>query len=255
MSRRTKYIQVESRNAIFELLLTGAPIVKIFVSSSSYRDNKSKQILNEASARGIPVEKVSRRRIDRMARSGQSESMIALKEAPPEVELSTILQKHPRRDPLFILILDNVRYTQNIGALLRSAFGSGVTCAIVSKRKDRHLTDAVTRTSMGASERIPIVQMNLFEAVKELKDIGVKIVGVHMDGNPYYDEDLRGDVALVVGSEDTGISRGMLVRCDATVSIPMQEGIDSLNVSAAGAVVMFEKQRQDKHKSTVKKFD
>jgi 23S rRNA (guanosine2251-2'-O)-methyltransferase len=247
MRRRTKYIQVESRNAILELLQADTPLIKIFIASNSYRDPKSKRIVLEAGSKGIPIQKVSRRRIDRMARSGQSESMIALKEAPPEVELSEILEAHRGKGKtLFVLILDNIRYTQNIGALLRTAYASGVNCAIVSKRKDSHLTDAVIRTSMGASERIPIVQMNLFEAVKELKDVGATIVGIHMEGRPYYDENLKGDVAFVVGSEDIGISRGLLSRCDRLISIPMQDGIDSLNVSAAGAVVMFEKQRQDR---------
>lgn len=249
MRRRTKYVQIETKNAILELLVSGSPVVKLFIASTSYRDPKSKQIIQEASARGVPIEKISKRRIDRMARSGQSESMIALKEAPPETKLSDVLEEfHGNGKNLFILILDNIHYTQNIGALLRTAFASGVTCAIVSKRKDSHLTDAVIRTSMGASERIPVIQMNLFEAVKELQDAGVRIVGVDMKGRPYYDSDFRGDVAIIVGSEDTGISRGLLERCDDLVSIPMQEGIDSLNVSAAGAIIMFEKQRQDKVK-------
>lgn len=249
MRRSTKYIQVETKNAILELLRAGAPLVKIFVASNSYRDPKAKKIVLEAASRSIPVEKVSRRRIDRMARSGQSESMIALKDAPPEVKLSTILEDYKaHRKQLFVLILDNIRYTQNIGALLRTGYACGVSCAIVSKRKSSHLTDAVMRTSMGASERVPIVQMNLFAAVKELKDAGVRIIGVHMAGKSYYDENLKGDIAFIVGSEDIGISRSMLSRCDHLVSIPMQEGLDSLNVSAAGAVVMYEKQRQDRHK-------
>lgn len=249
MRRHNKYIQIESKNAVLELLVSDVPLIKIFIASNAYRDPKTKKIILEAQSRKIPVEKVSRRNIDRRSRSGQSESIIALKEAPPEVKLSDILEDfHQKRQQIYVLILDNIHYTQNIGALLRTAYGSGVDCAIVPKRKEKHLTDAVIRTSMGASERIPIVQMNLFHAVKELKDAGVRVVGIHMEGKPYFEEDLRGDLAFVVGSEDTGISQGMLKRCDSLVRIPMQDGLDSLNVSAAGAVVMYEKQRQDKVK-------
>ena len=101
---------------------------------------------------------------------------------------------------------------------------------------------------MGASERISTVQMNLFDAVKQLKDAGVRIVGVHMDGTPYYQTSLKGNIAIIVGNEAEGISGRMIKKCDELVSIPMEEGIESLNVGAAGAIILFEKQRQDKTK-------
>ena len=131
------------------------------------------------------------------------------------------------------------------GALLRTAYGSGVDTVIVSKKKSAFLTEDVTRISMGASERVPIIQTNVFDAIKKLKDAGVSIVGVHMEGTPYYETDLRGNVAVIVGSEDKGISPRLIDRCDVLASIPMEAGLGSLNVSVAGAIMMFEKKRQD----------
>ena len=98
---------------------------------------------------------------------------------------------------------------------------------------------------MGAAERIPLVEMNLFSAVKQLKKEGLKIFGVHMDGDSYFNVDLTGPCAFILGSEDTGISTGMLERVDQKVSIPMREGIGSLNVSVSAGVLMYDKLRQE----------
>lgn len=246
---KTRYIQVESKNALLELVRSGAPFHKILVASNAFRDHKTKLIINEAEKRNIPIERVPRKKIDRMARTATCESVIGLKPAPEQQSLRTVLETaHSKRAPLFVLILNNIHYIQNVGALFRTAYGSGVDVVIVPKKKNNYLTEEVTRISMGASERIPIVQMNLFDAMKQLKDAGIKIIGVHMNGKPYFKVDLKGDVALVLGSEDTGISHRVLERCDTLAQIPMEEGIDSLNVSAAGAIIMFEKKRQDSSK-------
>lgn len=94
-------------------------------------------------------------------------------------------------------------------------------------------------------QRIPIVEMSLFSAIKELQKNDIKIFAVDMEGQSYFDADLRGPCAFIVGAEDTGISTGMLDRADVKVSIPMREGIGSLNVSVSAAVLMYEKLRQE----------
>jgi 23S rRNA (guanosine2251-2'-O)-methyltransferase len=143
------------------------------------------------------------------------------------------------------LILDDLKYTQNIAAIMRSAFAAGVNGIIVNPQKRALVSSETIRISEGAAERIPLVEMNLFNAMKILKDDDIKICGVHMEGEYYYDVDLRGPIALVLGAEDTGISSGLRERCDILASIPMREGIGSLNVSASGAIVMYEKLRQE----------
>jgi len=98
---------------------------------------------------------------------------------------------------------------------------------------------------MGASLRIPIIEMNLFTAIKELQKEGVRVYALDMDGILFYQEDLRGSVAFVLGAEDVGVSSKVMERVDAKLTIPMREGIGSLNVSASGAVMMYEKLRQE----------
>jgi 23S rRNA (guanosine2251-2'-O)-methyltransferase len=259
-SDKKRYIQVENKNALLELLLSDVALEKIFVASNAFRDPKTKKIISEAHARNIPVERVTRRHINRLSRSKTCESVIGLKPAPEQKKLEDILDRDRNvssekkrtskdtRKPLFFLILNEIHYKQNIGALLRTAYGSGVDAVIISKKKSTFLTEEVTRISMGASERVPIIQMNVFDAIKKLKDAGVRIVGVHMDGRPYYETDIKGDAAIIVGSEDKGISPRLLDRCDVIASIPMEAGLGSLNVSVAGAIIMFEKVRQDSMK-------
>jgi 23S rRNA (guanosine2251-2'-O)-methyltransferase len=246
-SNKKKYVQVENKNAIYELLLAKTPFEVIYVASNAFRDEKTKKILKEAETQDIPVERITRKRIDSMSRSPSRESVIALKPAPNQIKLKELLaDRELTRQGAFFLIIDNIKYAQNLGAIMRTAYGADVDAVIISKHKNRMLTEEVTRISMGASERIPIVHSNLFSAIKQLKDAAVKIVGVHMEGQKYHKSDLTGNIALVLGAEDTGISTKILQRCDKLISIPMQEGLGSLNVSASAAIVMYEKNRQDK---------
>jgi len=247
--RQDHFVQVESKNAVLELLKADVPFERIYIATNAFRDPKTKEILGEARTRKIPVEKITRKRIRVMARTASCESVIGLKPTQNMVTLEEILEgSRTRNKPLFILMLDNIMYSQNLGAILRTAYGAGVDAVITAKRKSRFLTEDVTRISMGASERIPIVQMNLFDALKKLKDAGIQIIGVHMTGQTYYKKKLSGNLAFVLGSEDSGVSPRILEKCDSLVSIPMKEGLASLNVSVSAAVLMYEKHRQDSQK-------
>jgi len=145
----------------------------------------------------------------------------------------------------FFLILNDLKYSQNIAAIMRSAFAAGVNGVIVNPQKKSIVSDETIRISMGAAERIPLVEMNLFNALKTLKENDIKVYAVDMDGEYYYDADLTGPVAFVMGAEDVGISAGIMERVDSKISIPMREGIGSLNVSASAAVLVYEKLRQE----------
>jgi tRNA G18 (ribose-2'-O)-methylase SpoU len=116
---------------------------------------------------------------------------------------------------------------------------------IVNPQKKSLISDETIRISMGAAERVPLVEMKLFEALKTLKENDIKTYAIHMDGKNYYEEDLRGPIAFVLGAEDVGISTGILERVDGALSIPMREGIGSLNVSATASILTYEKLRQE----------
>ena len=243
---KPKYIQIESKNALLELLREGRQFERIYLASNAYKDDKTKEIVELAGKNRIEVLKVSRRILNRRLRTSSSESVIGYMLSENNWKLDELLNKlgEERKQPFF-LILDNLKYTQNIAAIMRSAFGAGVNGIIVNPQEKSLVSNETLRISMGAAERIPLIEMSLFEAVKVLKKEDMKIYGIHMDGDNYFDTDLTGPIALVLGAEDVGISSGILDKLDGTVSIPMREGIGSLNVSASAAILVYEKLRQE----------
>ncbi len=243
---RQKFVQIESKNAIIELLQEGREFMKILIANSAYKDPKTQDILMLASKRRVPIERISRKSLQKHVKSGNVESVVGLMVADNMWKLSDLLVKlrEDNKFPFFI-ILDHVKYDQNIAAILRTAYASGVNGVITPIDVKNFLNNETIRISMGASLRIPIIEMNLFTAIKELQKEGVRVYALDMDGKLFYQEDLRGSVAFVLGAEDVGVSSKVMERVDAKLTIPMREGIGSLNVSASGAVMMYEKLRQE----------
>jgi 23S rRNA (guanosine2251-2'-O)-methyltransferase len=238
-------IQIESKNALLELLQDDREFERIYIASNAFKDRKTQEIVKIARDKGIPVIKVPRRTLNRKARTG-AESVVGIMVSQNSWDLNDLLDKIYEEDKIpFFLILDSIKYTQNIAAIMRTAYAAGVNGIIIPPSNKSIVTDETIRISMGAAERIPLVEMNLFEAVKKIKEEDIKIVGIHMDGQPHFKENLKGPIAMILGAEDVGISTGMLERVDKTVSIPMKEGIGSLNVSVSAAVLMYEKLRQE----------
>lgn len=243
---KQRFIQIESKNALLELLQEGRDFERIYLASSAYKDEKTKEIVQLASDKHIPIIRVPRRTLMRRLRASTSESVVGMMISDNEWKLSDLLKSIYSQDKMpFFIILDDLKYTQNIAAIMRTAFATGINGIITHPSDVNLITDETIRISMGAAERIPLVEMNLFTAVKELKKEGIKIFGIHMEGETYFKVDLTGPCAFVLGSEDTGISAGMLERVDQKVSIPMREGIGSLNVSVSAGVLMYEKLRQE----------
>ena len=148
-------------------------------------------------------------------------------------------------DP-FILIADEIEDPHNLGALIRTAECAGCHGVIISKRRAVGVTEVVAKTSVGATEYVPIVRANnINEAIRELKDRGVWVVGT--DGSAktmYYDQDMTGPIAIIIGSEGRGMSELTMKNSDFLVKIPMMGKITSLNASVSGGIVVFEALRQ-----------
>lgn len=243
---RTKFVQIESKNAVLELLEEGRKFEKIYMALNAYKDPKTLGITQLASKQKTPIEKVSRKFMERLAKTSNSESIVGLMIADNMWTLDELLAKiHEQKVNPFFLLLDHIKYDLNIGAILRTAFASGVNGIITPIKAENFLTHESLKVSMGAAVRIPIVEMNLFSAIGEMKKNGIKVFGVSMEGNKYYDTDLTGPVAFVLGAEDVGISTRVGERVDQNISIPMRTGIGSLNVSASSAIICYEKLRQE----------
>jgi len=151
-----------------------------------------------------------------------------------------------KKEAPFYLILDGIEDPHNFGAILRSAEAAGVHGVIIRKRRQVQVTETVLKVSTGAANHVPIARVpNIAEAISWLKEENVVVMGVEIDGKRLYNEaDFKNPVALVIGSEGSGLSHLVKKRCDDVVSIPMRGKINSLNASVATGIILFEVTRQ-----------
>ncbi len=243
---------LEGRNLVFDALSTDKTVEKIFVSKKSKEDQKVKIIIRLAQKKGVPVSFVNPRYLAVISRSANHQGVIGIAGAstPATTTLNQLLtQKEAKGEDPFLLLFNRLDYEQNLGAILRSAWGAGVDAVIVPPQGVHEITPVVARASMGGSLHVPLIVQSLFQSLKTIKDHAIPVVGVDMrKGHVYSDITLRGPVAFVLGGEDSGVSDALANYCDIFVHIPMDESIPSLNVSVSAALVMFEKVRQERSK-------
>lgn len=233
------------RNAVIELLKNGRSVDKIFIKEGE-REGSLKLIAAQAMERGIPLTEVSRSRLDELAKDMQHQGVVAMAAQRDYCSVDDILEyaKQKEEQPI-VVIADGIEDPQNLGALLRVAECAGAHGVIIPKRRSVGLTGAVAKASAGAIEHIRIARVtNLGAAVDELKEKGLWIYAAEAGGESYLKTDLSGPVALIVGSEGFGVSRLLREKSDYVISIPMFGEVNSLNVSAAASVLLFEAARQ-----------
>jgi 23S rRNA (guanosine2251-2'-O)-methyltransferase len=201
----------------------------------------NEEVAKAASARGVEVKRTSRQRVEDLARGGVHQGVAAHVEPYPYSGLGEILSAP---EPL-VLVLDGVTDPRNLGALLRAADGAGASGVVVPKDRAVGVTAAAVKASAGASEHVLVARVtNLRRALDTMKEAGLWIYAAEAGGTPYTELDLAGAVALVLGSEGRGVRRLVREGCDGTVSIPMLGGVESLNVSVASAVLLYEARRR-----------
>ncbi len=144
-----------------------------------------------------------------------------------------------------IVVLDELTDVHNVGAIIRSSVASGVDAVIVSRHNQAPINETVMKTSAFTAEMIPVIDSNINEAIRTLKDNGFWVHGLFMDGTAnLWQNDLTGKVAIVVGSESDGIHASTRKLCDYSLSIPMDKRVESLNASVATAIALYERARQ-----------
>ncbi|MBQ1729255.1 MAG: 23S rRNA (guanosine(2251)-2'-O)-methyltransferase RlmB [Oscillospiraceae bacterium] len=237
---------IEGRNAVTEALRAGRPIDKLFVAKGD-ADAGLSRIAAMAKSAGIPVVDIDRRKLDTMSVTGAHQGVIAACAVKEYVSVAEILNiaKEKGEDP-FIIICDEISDPHNLGAIVRTAEAAGVHGIIIPKRRSAGATATVAKTSAGAVEYMPIARVpNIVSAIEELKKAGVWIYGTAADGaSGLWSTDLKGPIALVIGSEGDGMSRLVSENCDFKLSIPMAGKISSLNASCSAAIVIYEAVRQ-----------
>jgi 23S rRNA (guanosine2251-2'-O)-methyltransferase len=234
-------------NPVEGALSNDAERVRELVVENGQRNPRVQELVERAKALKITVNHRPREQLDKLAGEARHQGVAALYEAPPmahENDLAALMERDG--GDTLVLVLDGVTDPHNLGACLRSAAAAKVTAVIVPKDRAVGLTPVVRRASAGGADRVPLIAVtNLARTLRELKDAGVWITGLAGDtDSSIYGVDFKGPVALVLGGEGEGIRRLTRELCDFVAKIPMPGTIESLNVSVATGVALFEALRQ-----------
>ena len=232
---------ISGRNPVYETLQAGRRhCFHLIVAQGAQEKGRLREILQFSQNRHIPIEQVTRPRLDAIAAGHQGVALEA--SAYPYCALQDIVaQAEQRSEPPFILILDALQDPQNLGTLLRTAEGVGVHGVLLPLRHTVSVTPAVVSASSGASEHLLIAQVNLAQAIDALKEAGLWVVG--LEGNQQAERAdrvrLDGPLALVVGSEGQGMRPLTRDSCDVLMRLPMRGRVDSFNAAVAGSIALY----------------
>ena len=238
--------QIEGRNAVIELLESDKDINKIYITKGEQKGSINKIIAMANEKKVIIVEK-DKRQMDLMAQTENYQGVIAI--VPPfeysEIEDILELAKIKNEKP-FILILDGIEDTHNLGAIIRTAEIAGVHGIIIPKRRAASVNSTVSKVSCGAVQYMKIARVNnISDSINKLKENGVWVCGTAIDAKSYYfEQDFKEPIAIVIGNEGKGMSQLVKKNCDFLVKIPMKGKIQSLNASVSTGIVVYEVLKQ-----------
>lgn len=237
---------ITSFHGILETLKSDPGQAKLMVASgpqAARQGPRVRDILEQAKKRGVEQEQVDQAVLDRID-SGNKGVILALSEKNAERRVSFEGFLAEAREEGLVLMLDHIEDPQNLGAILRSADAFGADLVILPTRRASPLGEAAARTSAGASAWVPLVFVaNLADAARRLQDGGFWVYAADMGGAPLSGLRLPAKTCFILGNEGSGLSRLLAERADAAVSIPMRGHVDSLNVSVAAALLMYEYRR------------
>ena len=238
--------QVEGRNAVLELLETGKDINKIYITKGEKHGSINKIIAIAKERKVIIVEK-DKFQMENMAQNENYQGVIAIVPPYEYCELEDILQlAEEKEENPFVLILDGIEDTHNLGAIIRTAETAGVHGIIIPKRRAASVNSTVSKVSCGAVEHMKIARVNnISDTISKLKEAGLWICGTAIDADKYYfNQDLTGPLGIVIGNEGKGISELVKKNCDFLVKIPMKGKVTSLNASVSTGIIMYEAVKQ-----------
>jgi 23S rRNA (guanosine2251-2'-O)-methyltransferase len=230
---------VAGRNPVVEVLSGDRDVERVFIADGS--EGSVSKIVALAKEQGVIVDFVPKEKIDAMAPGVKHQGVVAKVSEYKYAEMDEVFAKAEAagEDP-FIIILDEISDPHNLGAIIRTAECAGAHGVVIPKRRAASLTQTVALSAAGAIENMPVVQVtNLARTIEELQAKGVWVGAADMDGETYYEANLTGPIAIVIGNEGKGVGRLVKEKCDFVLSIPMYGRINSLNASNAAAVLMY----------------
>ena len=238
--------QVEGRNSVIELLESGKDVNKIYIQKGEKYGSINKIIAMAKEKRIVVVEK-DKKQMDQMAQSQNYQGVIAIVPPFEYCEIEDILDYAKSKDESpFVLILDGIEDTHNLGAIIRTAETAGVHGIIIPKRRAASVNSTVSKVSCGAVQYMKIARVNnITDSINKLKEAGLWICGTSIDTDKYYfDQDLKGPLGIVIGNEGKGMSSLVQKNCDFLVKIPMMGKVESLNASVSTGIVVYEALKQ-----------
>jgi len=235
---------VAGRNPVLELLKSEKDINKLFIERGE-RHGSINEIIAKAKEARVVIVEVDRQKLDEMAENHQG--VVAV--VPPfnycEIDDILNLAKEKGEDP-FVLILDGIEDPHNLGSIIRTAETAGVHGIIIPKRRNVQVNSTVVKVSTGATTYVKIARVNnLNDTIAKLKEAGLWVIGTDGDADTlYYNQDLKGPLAIIIGSEGFGMSRLVKENADILIKIPMKGQITSLNASVSAGIVIYEAVKQ-----------
>lgn len=237
-------MQLEGRNTVLEALKSDTIILKLMVQSNIQEDEKISEILSLSSQKHVTVRMLDKKKLDRLSKTKVHQGVIAFAKESQKLSTKNLIDSLPSGTIPFFVIIREALYEHNTGAIIRTAVCAGANGIILTS--ETKLSESVIRASMGATNYVKIAKDNLFNSIKILREHGIRVGGIETSAKSYhYDTDLKGPIALIIGGEDHGLSAEVLEKCDFSVRIPMFSKINSLNMSVAAAIVIYEKVRQE----------
>lgn len=238
--------KIYGRNPVIEALSSGREIDKVCLQDGLTHSQISK-IAALCKERRIPFQFVNRKKLDELSDGGNHQGVVAYAAAHKYASVEDILAlARDRGEAPFILIADGLSDPHNLGSIIRTANAAGMHGIIIPKNRSTGLSATVAKVAAGAVEHILVAKVsNIAQTIEKLKKEGVWVAGTDLSAKEYhYNSDLKGPLAIVIGSEGEGISRLVREKCDFLVKIPMIGEIESLNASVAAGVLIYEAVRQ-----------
>ena len=233
------------RNSVAEAIKSGRPLDSVMVARGD-RSGSIPKIVADAKKAGIVIKEVDAKKLDFICGHNNHQGIAAMGAVKEYYSIEDIFATaEERNESPFIIICDEIEDPHNLGAIIRTAEAAGAHGVIIPKRRSASLSFTVAKTSAGAVEFMHVARVtNIPQTIDELKKRGVWVYCADMDGEPFYKSNLKGAVALVIGSEGNGVGRLVKEKCDVTLSMPMKGKINSLNASVAAGILMYEVSRQ-----------
>lgn len=230
---------IPGRNPTIEALRSQHKVSEVFLQTNINVDPKIAEILDLAKSKGTRITEMTLGQLEKVSNGEHHQGVIAKMELQAEKFNQKVLEEKPG----FYVYIREAQYEQNLGAIIRTAEVAGVTGVIIAPKQD--LTGIMARTSMGAIFHIPIYSGSLFPTIKEFKDMDFPVSAIEINGQvSLFESNLKGPGMLIVGGEDKSISPQIAAQCDQLIVIPQFGKVNSLNMSVAAALAIYEHVRQ-----------